>query len=158
MDHSCIESPIGHLALFATARGVAKIQFCNTAPASASPAQTNNPHLIQLRKELAQYFAGKRQTFKCALDIEGTEFQKSVWTKLAAIPFGQTRAYGEIAIQIGNPNASRAVGGANNKNPVPIILPCHRVVGANHALVGYAGEIWRKTWLLEHEGIALPIG
>nr|WP_281384375.1 methylated-DNA--[protein]-cysteine S-methyltransferase [Pelagicoccus albus] len=96
--------------------------------------------------------------FTCPISVEGTSFQKRVWTKLAEIPFGTTKSYGQIATELGQPTAARAVGGANNKNPIPIVIPCHRVVGAQKVLVGFAGGLWRKQWMLEHEGIHLPLG
>jgi len=87
-----------------------------------------------------------------ALQPEGTDFQKAVWQQLAAIPYGQTASYGDIARALGNPQAVRAVGAANGQNPISIIIPCHRVIGSNGKLTGYGGGLWRKEWLLEHEG------
>lgn len=101
--------------------------------------------------QLAEYFAGDRNHFDLPLEPEGTEFQRSVWTALTEIPYGETRSYGEIAAEVGRPKAARAVGMANNRNPIAVIVPCHRVIGAGGALVGYAGGIERKTWLLAHE-------
>lgn len=104
--------------------------------------------------ELEEYFKGKRREFSIPLKLEGTEFQKSVWTELLNIPYGETRTYGEIAKSIGNEKGSRAVGNANNKNPIPIIVPCHRVIGSNNKLVGYGGglDIKEKLLNLEREG------
>ena len=102
-------------------------------------------------KQLDEYFSGKRKTFDVPLDAKGTKFQKQVWRELQKIPFGKTLSYGDIAKKIKNPKASRAVGGANNKNPIAIVVPCHRVIGANGKLVGYAGGLHRKAWLLKHE-------
>lgn len=101
--------------------------------------------------QLAEYFAGERDEFDLDLQPSGTEFQRTVWMALREIPYGETRSYGEIAAAIGRPTAARAVGGANNKNPIAVIVPCHRVIGSSGALVGYAGGIERKTWLLGHE-------
>lgn len=101
--------------------------------------------------QLEEYFAGDRNHFDLPLEPEGTEFQRSVWTALTEIPYGETRSYGEIAAEVGRPKAARAVGMANNRNPIAVIVPCHRVIGAGGALVGYAGGIERKTWLLAHE-------
>jgi methylated-DNA-[protein]-cysteine S-methyltransferase len=101
--------------------------------------------------QLAEYFAGDRDQFDLALEPEGTEFQKAVWSALEAIPYGETRSYGEIAAAVGRPKAARAVGMANNRNPIAVVVPCHRVIGAGGALVGYAGGLERKTWLLTHE-------
>lgn len=102
-------------------------------------------------KQLAQYFAGDRDTFELPLEPTGTEFQRAVWNALEQIPYGETRSYGQIAVQVGRPKAARAVGMANNRNPIAVIVPCHRVIGSGGALVGYAGGLERKTWLLDHE-------
>jgi methylated-DNA-[protein]-cysteine S-methyltransferase len=101
--------------------------------------------------QLDEYFAGTRISFHIAANPQGTDFQKTVWEALCTIDYGKTASYGQIAAQIGRPKASRAVGMANNKNPISIIVPCHRVVGADGKLVGYGGGLWRKEWLLEHE-------
>jgi methylated-DNA-[protein]-cysteine S-methyltransferase len=106
--------------------------------------------------QLTAYFAGERHSFSVPLNAAGTDFQKAVWEALEAIPFGETRSYGEIAQQIGRPGASRAVGLANGSNPISIIVPCHRVIGANGTLTGYGGGLERKRWLLEHEGALAP--
>lgn len=105
----------------------------------------------EVSKQLKEYFSGKRQVFDLPLRPEGTPFQKKVWEALKTIPFGQTRTYQEIAVQIGNPKACRAVGGANNKNPISIIIPCHRVIGAGGSLVGYGGGLSLKEKLLRLE-------
>jgi O-6-methylguanine DNA methyltransferase len=97
------------------------------------------------------YFKGRRQKFSVPLLLQGTDFQKSVWRQLKKIPFGRTASYAEIAKAIGNPRAFRAVGNANNKNPIPIMIPCHRVIGSDGQLVGFGGGLWRKEWLLSHE-------
>ncbi|GHB49637.1 methylated-DNA--protein-cysteine methyltransferase [Pseudovibrio japonicus] len=108
--------------------------------------------------QLDAYFARELEEFSLDWRLIGTDFQKSVWEQLAAIPFGETRSYGDIATALGNPGASRAVGLANNANPLPIVIPCHRVIGANGALVGFGGGLETKVWLLEHEGIAFGPG
>lgn len=105
----------------------------------------------QCTRQLDEYFQGKRKEFRLPLLIRGTEFQKKVWAALLAIPYGVTRSYGDIAKNIGQIKAYRAVGGANNKNKIAIIIPCHRVIGSSGDLTGYASGIWRKKWLLEHE-------
>lgn len=110
---------------------------------------------IREAEQLTEYFAGKRKVFDLPLEPYGTEFQKKVWQALMEIPYGRTCSYGEIAAKIGNPKASRAVGSANNKNPIAIVIPCHRVVGANGALVGYASGLQTKEALLKLEGIPL---
>jgi methylated-DNA-[protein]-cysteine S-methyltransferase len=111
------------------------------------------PVLLQLRTELDEYFAGTRKSFNVKLAPEGTEFQRAAWTALTKIPFGQTRSYGEQAASIGNPKAVRAIGAANGKNPIAIVVPCHRVIGANGTLTGYAGGLDKKEFLLKLEGI-----
>lgn len=111
-----------------------------------------NPKLqSQITEQLDDYFAGYRFEFDLPLKPVGTEFQQRVWSELLAIPYGQLMSYGELAIKLGDKNLVRAVGGANSKNPIAIVVPCHRVIGANNKLVGYAGGIWRKKWLLQHE-------
>jgi AraC family transcriptional regulator of adaptative response/methylated-DNA-[protein]-cysteine methyltransferase len=111
-----------------------------------------NVHLQQARLELDEYFAGDRREFTVPLDLRGTAFQHRVWDRLLTIPFGTTRTYGEIARDLGDANATRAVGLANARNRVAIIVPCHRVIAANGTLWGYGGGVERKRWLLEHEG------
>jgi methylated-DNA-[protein]-cysteine S-methyltransferase len=103
-------------------------------------------------RQLEEYFRGERLEFDLPLTLEGTEFQKRAWHNLLAIPYGETRSYGEQARLIGNPSASRAVGLANGRNPIPIVVPCHRVIGADGSLTGFGGGIERKRWLLAHEG------
>lgn len=108
------------------------------------------------RRQLAEYFAGNRQAFDLKLAPQGTPFQRAVWRALGEIPFGTTCCYADIARRIGRPTAVRAVGAANGRNPVAIVVPCHRVIGRDGSLTGYAGGLDRKRWLLEHEGVALP--
>ena len=110
------------------------------------------PLIAQTFEQLEEYFEGKRREFDVSCKPEGTEFQQKVWNCLQKIPYGETRTYKEIAVLLANPNASRAVGSANNKNPIPIIIPCHRVIGSKGALVGYAGGLDIKTFLLNLEG------
>lgn len=117
----------------------------------ANVEQSDTPTLQKAAQELSEYFAGNRKEFDIPLNPKGTDFQKSVWNALCTIPYGKTMSYGQVAAQIGNPKASRAVGMANNKNPIPILIPCHRVIGANGKLVGYGGGIWIKQKLLELE-------
>lgn len=105
----------------------------------------------EARKQLAAYFAGELAEFDLPLNMIGTEFQKTVWRELLNIPFGVTISYGELASRVGNPSASRAVGAANGRNPISIIVPCHRVIGSNGKLTGYGGGMERKEWLLAHE-------
>lgn len=107
--------------------------------------------LRQAASQLDEYYRGERKTFSLPLKVTGTVFQERVWQALLTIPYGQTRSYGEIAAQVGNPKASRAVGMANNRNPISIIIPCHRVIGSDGKLVGYGGGMHRKVWLLDLE-------
>ena len=113
--------------------------------------QQETPLLLQAATQIEEYFQGKRKTFKLPLKLKGTEFQKLVWDALLTIPYGETRSYSEIACQIGRPKASRAVGMANHRNPVAIVVPCHRVIGKNGSLTGYAGGLDKKERLLDLE-------
>ena len=109
------------------------------------------PALIQCIEQLIQYFHGERRQFELVIEQEGTGFQKKVWSELMAIPFGKTISYLDLARRLGDTKATRAVAGANGRNNVAIIVPCHRVIGSNRELIGYGGGLWRKKWLLEHE-------
>ncbi len=117
----------------------------------AATEDLRNPILCAARRQLEEYFAFKRKTFDVPLDFEGTPFQKRVWNALLTIPFGQTRTYGEIAEQLGDRNLMRAVGAANGQNPIPIIAPCHRVIGASGSLIGFGGGLEVKAALLDLE-------
>lgn len=152
MDEVYYQSPIGELRILANQTGICSVTFMD-APQSTpkSPDPTANPHLKSAIKELDLYFSGKLKKFSTPRVTQGTPFQKSVWKELEKLSTGSTTHYGAIAERIGNPKASRAVGLANNRNPVPILVPCHRVVGKNGSLVGYGGKLWRKEWLLKHE-------
>jgi methylated-DNA-[protein]-cysteine S-methyltransferase len=141
-------SPIGALAVRASEVGVAEIFFAD-GPILSNPGKNN--HLDVCLRQLDEYFRGQRDNFDVDLDLRGTEFQMSVWRALLLIPYGETASYGRIAGLVGRPKAVRAVGGANHRNPVSIIVPCHRVVGSDGGLTGYGGGLWRKEWLLEHE-------
>jgi methylated-DNA-[protein]-cysteine S-methyltransferase len=114
-------------------------------------ADEQHPVLVETERQLDQYFAEKRKTFSIPLDMRGTRFQKNVWETLLAIPFGETRSYGQLAKQLGNPRATRAVGAANGRNPVSIIVPCHRVIGSSGKLTGFAGGLDAKAYLLSLE-------
>lgn len=148
LESVCYLSPIGSLRIFANAHGLKKIEFADSKSHSNDNA---NPVLKEAVKQLDEYFQAKRTDFELPLDPEGTLFQKSVWDKLRLIPFGATCSYQQIANTIEKPKAARAVGQANNRNPLPIVIPCHRVIGSNDSLVGYAGGLTTKKWLLEHE-------
>lgn len=146
---SILDSPIGPLEIHASDSGVTAIHFSR----AKKPAlrKSNHPILRECQKQLQEYFAGKRKQFDLPLDFTGTEFQKKVWLELAKIPFGKTTSYAELARRVGNPKACRAVGQANNKNPIPLVIPCHRVIGKNGDLVGFAGRLDIKKRLLNHE-------
>lgn len=142
--------PLGWLRITGDDEAVHTISFGDEkGTESADPSSV----LIQCREELNEYFQGKRKVFTTPWSADGTPFQQSVWQALSAIPFGHTVSYGNLARQLGNEEAVRAVGMANGQNPLAILIPCHRVIGANGKLTGYAGGLWRKKWLLEHEQI-----
>ena len=143
-------SPLGQIRATATDRGVSSLQFVDRAKGRAS-ADSSNPHLQNLRAELDRYFDGKLRRFTVRLDLSGTPFRLNVWKELSRIPFGETISYIELARRIGNPKASRAVGGANGANPVCIIVPCHRVIAADGTLGGYSSGLERKKKLLALE-------
>lgn len=147
-----MESPVGQLKLVASDRGLTAILWENDDPKRVPLGDLqeakNHPVLIETERQLKDYFAGKLERFTVKLDFVGTDFQKKVWKALTTIPFGETRSYGQIAQQIGNPKAVRAVGAANGKNPISIIAPCHRVIGANGQLTGFAGGLEVKALLL----------
>src|ERR1035438_1678242 len=151
-----IESPVGQLTLVASDEGLAAILWENDNPLRVrlSPVVEDKKHpvLLETESQLRDYFAGKRTSFALKLDFKGTEFQKKVWAALLTIPYGETRTYGQIAKQIKNPKAVRAVGAANGKNPISIVTPCHRVVGSTGQLTGFAGGLDVKARLLALEG------
>ncbi len=144
-----IDSPLGALRLFARGDALTGVYL----PAQAVPQATRGtlPVLERAAAQLAAYFAGERKTFDLPLAPEGTNFQRRVWDQLVAIPFGVTRSYGELAHALAMPAGARAVGSANSKNPISIVVPCHRVIAGSGALTGYAGGMAAKRWLLDHE-------
>ena len=148
-------SPVGTLKLVAHDTALVAVLWENENPKRVRLAElvenAQHPILLETQKQLNEYFAGQRQKFDVPLDFEGTEFQQKVWQALLTIPFGETRSYKQIAEQIGNVKAVRAVGAANGKNPISIIAPCHRVVGTNGKLVGFAGGLENKDILLKIE-------
>lgn len=150
-----MSSPVGLLKLVANENALVAVLWENENPKRVRLAELiedrQHPILLETQKQLNEYFAGQRQKFELTLDFEGTEFQQKVWQALLSIPFGETRSYKDIAEQIGNVKAVRAVGAANGKNPISIIAPCHRVVGANGKLVGFAGGLENKDILLKIE-------
>jgi methylated-DNA-[protein]-cysteine S-methyltransferase len=147
-----IESPIGPLSIVASDDALVEIRFGEAAPDGAVPAgPAEHPVIGATVTQLGEYFAGDRTEFDLPLDPTGTAFQLEAWTELRGIPFGETITYGEQARRLGDPNRSRAVGAANGRNPIPIVVPCHRVVGSNGHLTGFAGGLDTKAWLLDHE-------
>ncbi len=146
-----ISSDIGLIEISATNNGIAGVYFVEQPHHKVNP----NKHTDQCKSQLDEYFNNQRQTFTLKYDQKGTEFQHQVWQALVKIPFGQVASYSDIANQINNPKAVRAVGAANGKNPLTIIVPCHRVIGANGTLTGYASGLERKQWLLQHESKAM---
>ncbi|MGE4430376.1 MAG: methylated-DNA--[protein]-cysteine S-methyltransferase [Sphingobium sp.] len=148
-------SPVGTLSLVASAQGLAAVLWQNDDPARVPlkplAATASHPVLDEAEQQLAEYFEGTRTAFTLPLDFHGTAFQKQVWSALLLIPYGETRSYGDIARGIGRPTAFRAVGAANGRNPLSIIAPCHRVIGTNGALTGFAGGVEVKRHLLDLE-------
>jgi methylated-DNA-[protein]-cysteine S-methyltransferase len=151
-----LATPVGELKLVANGSRLAAILWENDKPdrVRLGPMREapDNPILMRTAQQLREYFAGTRSRFDLDLEFAGTEFQKKVWAALLTIPFGETRSYSEIARQIGNPSAVRAVGAANGKNPISIVAPCHRVIGASGKLTGFAGGLEAKEQLLTLEG------
>lgn len=148
-------SPIGHVEIAGTADAVTALNFVENRRQGGNPSEPVRAALGQI----SEYFEGKRRSFDLPVHLAGTDFQQSVWRQLLTVGYGHTASYGDIAEAVGNPKAVRAVGGANGSNPISIILPCHRIIGSNGTLTGYGGGLWRKQWLLEHEGIRVtPAG
>ncbi|AKB34231.1 Methylated-DNA--protein-cysteine methyltransferase [Methanosarcina siciliae HI350] len=154
MYYATFKSPIGSILLAGDEEGLKYVNFMKGKKKMEVPDdwQENKEFFRDVSGQLEAYFAGQLKSFDVKLAPEGTEFQKSVWKVLKEIPYGETRTYGEIAKNIGNPKASRAVGLANNRNPIAIIVPCHRVIGANGKLTGYASGLDIKEFLLKLEG------
>lgn len=155
LRYTSIDSPIGRLKLVASDRGLVAILWPNENPRrvrlAAHTEDPRHPILTKAASQLVEYFAGKRTSFDLPLDPQGTPFQRAVWDALLAIPYGETRSYGQLAKQLGNPNATRAVGAANGRNPISIVVPCHRVVGSTGKLTGFAGGLHTKSYLLDLE-------
>ena len=143
-------SPIGSLEIKANKDFVYSIKFLDK---DSESVLTNNYEeiFIQCKEQLDEYFAGLRKIFDFRIEQEGTDFQKRVWTQLTTIPYGKTISYSSLAIQLGDLKKIRAVGTTNGRNNLAIVIPCHRVIGSKNELTGYAGGLWRKQWLLEHE-------
>jgi len=155
LRRSTIESPIGPLRLIATEAALVAVLWPEERQGRvkfpAEPVDGDNDVLAQAARELREYFSGDRRSFDVPIELRGTEFQQQVWRSLPEIAYGETSTYGKQAEVIGRPNAVRAVGSANGRNPLSIILPCHRIVGANGKLAGFAGGLDTKRWLLDHE-------
>ncbi len=147
---SYLKTPIGFLRILSNGFGITDIRFMDFD----GPEEPDR-HTESAKTQLREYFEGIRTTFDLELDPEGTEFESSVWKKLLLIPSGSTTTYGTIAKELGDTSYSQAVGHANGKNPIAVVIPCHRVIGSNNKLVGYAGGMERKEWLLKHEGALL---
>ena len=155
-----VKAPFGTLTVVASSVGVRFCMFDNeTHPKNLDELRitddATHPYIAPAVLQLSEYFGGQRQSFDLSLDLHGTEFQRDAWRALANVPYGQTWSYAQQAASIGRPTATRAIGAANGRNPVAVILPCHRIIGANGALTGFGGGIGVKQWLLEHERHAL---
>lgn len=153
LTYDIAETPIGPLLLVASPRGVRRIEFPRNGRVVMPEVglRRDAERLAGAVAQLHDYFSGVRLDFDFACDALGTAFQHAVWSALRAIPLGETLSYGELARRIGRPNASRAVGAANGANPLPIVVPCHRVIGSDGSLTGFGGGLPTKRWLLEHE-------
>jgi len=145
-----VETPLGKMEITATENAVTSIYFVDTTQELNANEITD-----QTKRQLQEYFEGERETFDLPLDATGTDFQKQVWQALTRIEYGKTGSYSDIARMISNPKAVRAVGAANGKNPMTIVVPCHRIIGSNGSLTGYASGTERKAWLLNHEADSL---
>ncbi len=146
-------SPIGPLTLAADAQGLRHVMFPQGSRCFEAPEhwQSNAQHFTAVMAQLDEYFAGTRTSFNVKLSPQGTDFQRSVWLALLQVEYAKTTSYGDVARIIGKPKASRAVGAANGANPIPIIIPCHRIIGASGKLTGFGGGLPTKQWLLAHE-------
>jgi methylated-DNA-[protein]-cysteine S-methyltransferase len=144
-----LSSPIGTLEISGSDEGIERILFTDPV---RQPLRADHPLAVRCGVELNEYFGGERIGFTLPLAPRGTAFQQRVWEELVKIPFGKTCTYTDIAVAVGNAKTIRAVGNANGRNPIAIVIPCHRIIGSDGSLTGYAGGLWRKGWLLEHEG------
>jgi methylated-DNA-[protein]-cysteine S-methyltransferase len=144
-------SPIGLMKIIGTDIFISEVSFHDVTQKNAPLKRDIPPLLINCIEQFIQYFHGERKLFELPVSQEGTAFQKDVWNELMTIPFGKTISYLDLAKRLGDAKATRAVANANGKNEIAIIVPCHRVIGSNRELVGYAGGLWRKKWLLDHE-------
>ena len=144
-------SPVGILKISGTTEYISEISFHDASQKQPGSKKEMPPLLIQCVEQLIQYFNGERRVFDFPINQPGTAFQQETWNWLMTIPYGKTISYLQLAIKTGDPKATRAVASANGKNNIAIVVPCHRVIGANRELIGYGGGLWRKKWLLEHE-------
>ena len=149
MYRAHLETPLGILEITGSEKGIRSVSFLNEIEVSRSE-EVPEP-LRACNQQLEEYFEGLRKEFSLPLDPEGTEFQKRVWNRLLQIRYGETLTYGQQSAELGDMKAIRAVAAANARNPLAILIPCHRVIGADGSLTGYAGGLWRKKWLLDHE-------
>ncbi|MBO6573556.1 methylated-DNA--[protein]-cysteine S-methyltransferase [bacterium] len=147
---SYLETPIGYLRILSNGSGITGIKFMDF-----DGPEDPDIHTESAKTQLKEYFENKRDRFDLTLLPEGTDFEQKVWSQLNNIPHGTTTSYGKIASYLGDKNFSQAVGSANGKNPIAVVIPCHRVIGSDNKLVGYAGGMERKEWLLKHEGALL---
>jgi methylated-DNA-[protein]-cysteine S-methyltransferase len=154
-SHLVFSSPIGKLFIEADESGITTLQYMTDEEAKDYPQRTKNPLLTKAKSQVLEFLKGKRTSFNLPLNPQGTEFQKKVWKQLSRIPYGETKSYGQVARLVGNPSASRAVGGAANSNPLLLIVPCHRLVGSTGSLTGFACGIEVKKSLLELEGLEI---
>jgi methylated-DNA-[protein]-cysteine S-methyltransferase len=165
-----LQTPVGELLLTASDTALTGVYFPTsrrgpppthradwTEDAGQAPTGPTGEMLARATLQLNEYFAGQRTTFDLPLEAMGSVFEHRVWKALRSIPYGTTTSYGDVAKRMGDPSATRAVGSANGKNPIPIIIPCHRVLGANGDLTGFGGGLDRKRWLLEHEGVLMQL-
>ncbi|MBG24386.1 MAG: cysteine methyltransferase [Idiomarinaceae bacterium] len=148
MYQAQLSSPLGPISVRSDGACVTAVEFCDESSKEGSKCEVLSAAIAQLE----DYFAGRLQTFDLPLSPEGTAFQQRVWQALTKVPYGTTSSYAKIAQAIENPKGVRAVGMANSKNPIAIVIPCHRIIGANGTLTGYAGGLDKKAWLLQHEG------
>jgi methylated-DNA-[protein]-cysteine S-methyltransferase len=159
--HIEFDSPLGPLRVIAGSAGLCAVSFAGqkyeVGADGSSTAADRDELLAAARTQLNEYFAGRRHEFDLPLAPEGSDFQQSVWRALLGVEFGRTASYGALAAQVGRPDAARAVGAAVGRNPIAIIIPCHRIIGADGSLTGYAGGLPRKTRLLEIEGVLVPL-
>lgn len=149
-----LKTPLGTLLIRSSTAGITEIKYLSEEQNTSTSPSGNTP-LKTAVKQLTEYFKGNRKIFSIPLDLQGSSFQLSVWTELQNIPWGTTLTYAELAKKLDNPKAIRAVGTANGQNPIPIIIPCHRVIGSKGKLTGYSGGIDKKRWLLKHENALL---